>query len=130
MILQRLLVVQFIGEEKYRPTTIDPKRSYPVIGYETRKNVREFEQKKREFSEVDFLVIGEDLRPATIPGFNCKVAIDKSSTDRNEVLQLLSNVVSMLKVLTERINSVEKSKDGNNENNGQVDSKEGKKPPK
>lgn len=103
MILQRLLIVQFVGDEKYRPTNINSKHSYPVIGYETRKNVREFEGKKKEFSEVDFLVIGEDFRPTIIPGFNCKVVLDKSATREVEIIQLLTNVVSMLKVLSERV---------------------------
>lgn len=102
--LQRKIKCKFTGSEEYQPEGIAREKWFPVIGYEIRKREKKFENKIEMVEDVFYLVTNEKGRMITLASFNCSTMIDEQAElSGGQLMQLLNNILSMGKVLSEKL---------------------------
>jgi hypothetical protein len=112
MFLQRKLRACYAGDEKYRPEQMPKEKYLPVIGWDTKRRLKNNGQKAEYVDEPYLVIIGNNGRPIEVVMFNCKVMIDdKSEVDMVALSQMARNITIIGKALCEKISGVRNSGD-------------------
>lgn len=102
--LTRVVKVKYSGPDDYLPENIGREKWMPVIGYEVRHVKKTIKEVERDIEEIFFRVIDNNGKLVHVAAFNCSVMIDEKATmDGNQIVSLLGNVVSLIKVLSEKV---------------------------
>lgn len=102
--LTKPLKAKYTGPDDYLPENIPRDKWLPVIGYEIRRIPKNIKGETKEVEEPFFLFIDTVGKIKAVAAFNFSTLIDdKAILDANQVCQLLQNVVSLLKVLSEKM---------------------------
>lgn len=104
MYLQRKLRASYSGEEKYRPEQMPEKKYLPVIGWATKRRLKNNTKVAEYVDEPYLIVIGNDGKPLEVVMFNVKVMIDdRSEIDMVQLTGIVNNLTIMGKVLCEKL---------------------------
>ena len=107
MFLQRKLRACYAGDEKYRPEQMPKEKYLPVIGWDTKRRLKNNGQKAEYVDEPYFVIIGNNGRPIEVVMFNCKVMIDdRSEVDMVALSQMARNITIIGKAICEKISGV------------------------
>lgn len=103
----RKLRACYAGEEKFRPEQMPDKKYLPVIGWSTKRRLKNNGKTAEYVDEPHLIVIGNNGKPVEVVMFNVKVMIDdRSELDLIALSQMLRNITIMGKALCEKISGV------------------------
>lgn len=101
--IQRKLRAEFIGSDEYRPKNFNVKNYVPVIGWETRREVKNFNGVEKTIDELYLILIDDNGKLISSLAFNFKVMVDElAESDVGKSFELLRNATILLKTISER----------------------------
>jgi hypothetical protein len=113
MYLQRKLRACYSGEEKYRPEQMPEKKYLPVIGWTTKRRLKNNNKTAEYVDEPYLIVVGNDGKPLEVVMFNVKVMIDdRSEIDMVQLTGIVNNLTIMGKVLCEKLTGLHPDREG------------------
>lgn len=108
--LQRKLRACYAGEEKYRPEQMPVNKYLPVIGWSTKRRLKNNNKTAEYVDEPHLIIIGNNGKPIEVVMFNLKVMIDdRSEVDMVALSQMTRNITIIGKAICEKISGVHSS---------------------
>ena len=103
MFIQRKLRAKFIGNEGYRPKNFSQKGFVPVIGFETRRVEKRFDDTPKIIEELFIFIIDDTGKLISCASFNFSIMVDATEESISHTSELLKNATILIKQLAERM---------------------------
>lgn len=103
MFIMKKIRAKFCGNEDYRPKNFEGDKFVPVIGFESRRVMKNINGEERNIEELFIMLIDDKGKIISTAAFNWCIVVDTSEENVDKTLQMLQNATVLVKSLAGKI---------------------------